>query len=137
MEALNARLIGIGVRWSSTSADYRQLSQIADLVVTWSGSGDIKATIVGAVEELIADITFDEVWLELASDQYNQADAIQPTSWNDVPSGSTVSFTLTVNSAISELPRDDTYPVTVEVHGRLEKDAWLLDTHTFHVVRPK
>ena len=137
MDALGARLIGIGVGWTPSSASYVQLSKIADRVVTWGGSGDVKGTIVSAVEALIANVTFDEVWLELASDEHSQVDAITPSSWTDVRSGQDITFTLTVNSGIVDTPREDTYPVVVEVYGRIDESTWLLDAETFHVVRPE
>lgn len=137
LDALGARLIGVGVGWSTTSTAYVQLDTLADRMVTWGGGGSVKETIVTAVQDLISDITFDTVWLEVASDEHNQVDAIEPSQWEDVPTGSEVAFTLTVNSALVEEPRDDTYPVTVEVYGQIEDQQWLLDTHTFHVVEPE
>ena len=136
LDDLGARLIGIGVGVSTSSQMYRQLSGVADRMTTWSGTGDIQDTIVGAVEDLIADITFDEVWLEVASDEHNQVDAVTPSRWESVRTGTDVTFELTVNSAIAVEPRKDTYPVAVEVHGRIDEDEWLLETHTFHVAIP-
>ena len=106
------------------------------MVTTWSGSGDIQGTIVRGVQALLTDITFDEVWLEIASDEHNQVDAVHPSRWDNVHTGTDVTFELTVNSAITQAPRKDTYPVLVEVYGRIDTDEWLLDAHTFHVIRP-
>ena len=136
LDALGARLIGIGVRFSPTSQKHQQLSEVADMMTTWSGTGDIQGTIVRGVQALLTDITFDEVWLEIASDEHSQVDAVQPSRWKDVHTGTDVTFELIVNSAIAQEPREDTYPVLVEVYGRIDSDEWLLDAHTFHVIRP-
>ena len=135
MAAIDARLIGIGVQMSST--DLAQLSDIADLTVTWSGGSGIQSTIVSAVEALIRSITFDAVWLEITSDPYAQVDEIDPDRWYGVHAGDEVAFTLTVSSAIAQQEEDSTYPVQVEVYGRIDAESWLLDTHTFYVQRPE
>lgn len=131
---LDASLIGVGVGGATT---YFQTAGIADSVVQWSsGSQSFQDTVVDAVLELIGDVTFDEVWLDVASDQYNMVDAVEPNQWSDVPSGTQVDFTVTVNSALVAVESEDTYPVILELYARIDDSQWLLDTHTVNVLIP-
>ena len=135
LASLDAKLIGVGVGGATT---YFQTAGIADSVVQWSsGSNNFQDTIVDAVIELIGDVTFDEVWLDVASDQYNMVDSVEPNRWTDVPSGTQVDFTVTVNSALVSEESETTYPVILELYARIDDSSWLLDTHIVNVLIPE
>ena len=140
-DELNAKIIGVGVGISPGSSYYTEIDRISDYAVTWtSGSSDFQDTVVKAVEELISDATFDEVWLELTSDNYNLVDSITPDHWYDVPSGDKVSFTITTveNAAIVQrYVEGETDEVIVEVYGRAGEREWLLNNHTFYIQIPE
>ncbi|MFT4977227.1 MAG: hypothetical protein ACI8S6_003132 [Myxococcota bacterium] len=136
LDAIDAKLIGVGVGFSTTSPYYTEMADISDYVVTWnSGSSSFQDTIVTAVEELINDARFDEVWLELISDDYNAVDSLNPDHWTDVPSGNEVTFTIETVSGVPLIivPNDTSDDVIVEVYGSIGKRTWLLNTHTFYV----
>jgi hypothetical protein len=135
LASLDAKLIGVGVGGATS---YFQTAGIADSVVQWSsGSNNFQDTIVDAVIELIGDVTFDEVWLDVASDQYNMVDSVDPNYWTDVPSGTQVDFTVTVNSALVAEASEVTYPVILELYARIDDSSWLLDTHIVNVLIPE
>ncbi len=135
---LSASLIGVGVNYSSGSTSYAQMAGIADLVVTWnSGDPNFQETIVEAVQELIGDAVFDKVWLDIVSDTYNMVDAVNPNQWKDVPSGTQVDFTVTVNSALVAEATEDTYVVVLELYGQIDEAVWLLDTISVNVQIPE
>ena len=136
MDVLDAKLIGVGVGMSTTSTYFSEMQSISDYAVTWnSGSNSFQDTIVTAVEELISDARFDEVWLELVSDDYNAVDSLSPDQWKDIPSGSEVTFTIETVSGVPLVlaPNDTSDEIIVEVYGRIGKRSWLLNTHTFYV----
>jgi hypothetical protein len=136
LDAIDAKLIGVGVGFSTTSPYYTEMASISDYTVTWnSGSSSFQDTIVTAVEDLVNDARFDEVWLELISDDYNAVDSLTPDQWKDIPSGSEVTFTIETVSGVPLviIPNDTSDDVIVEVYGRIGKRTWLLNTHTFYV----
>ena len=131
--ALGARIIGV----SMNASNYSDVAKISDVTFSWEyHSGTIKDSLIGAIEDIVKGTTFDEVWLEVSSDAYNQVDSVDPERWENVRTGSNVSFSLTVNSALVDEPRDDTYPVTVDVKGQLDGEEWLLTSHHFNVLIP-
>lgn len=135
---LGARIVGVAVtNGHGTSANLREVQAISDIAFSWAyHSGTIKEDLINTVEELIQDVTFDEVWLEVSSDAYNQIDAVTPERWELVRSGTEVEFSLSVTSALVEEPTEDTYTATVEVHGRVGDDQWLLTNHHFYIMKP-
>ena len=131
--ALGARIVGV----SMNAGNKADVAAISDVHFEWEyHSGSIRENLVGAIEDLVGDEVFDEVWLEIASDQYNQVDRVDPERWTLVQSGTNVSFSLTVNSALVDVATDDTYTVTVDVRGRVDDEQWLLTSHDFNVMKP-
>ena len=64
-------------------------------------------------------------------------DSVDPNHWTDVPSGTQVDFTVTVNSALVAEDSEDTYPVILELYARIDDSSWLLDTHIVNVLIPE
>lgn len=130
---LGARIIGVSMEFSNRT----DVEAISDVAFEWEyHSGSIKEKLVGAVEDLISNTTFDEVWIEVADDQYNMIDAIDPDQWTLVRSGSSVSFSLTVNSALVDTLSEDSYTARVDVYGRVGDEQWLLTAHEFYLLKP-
>ena len=140
-DVLNAKIIGVGVNISPGSAYYTEIDNISDYTVTWnSGSSTFTDTIVGAVEELISDADFDEVWLKVTSDDFNLVDSVNPDHWTDVRSGTTVEFTIEAveSAAIVMSPiKGETDEVIVEVYGSVGEREWLLNSHSFYIKIPR
>ncbi|MFT4977761.1 MAG: hypothetical protein ACI8S6_003668 [Myxococcota bacterium] len=131
--ALGARIIGVSMSAANKSA----VDAISDISFSWEyHSGTIKETLINTVEDLVGDAIFDEVWLEIASDQYNMVDSVDPERWTMVSSGTNVDFSLTVNTALVDAPTEDTYTVTVDVRGRIDDEQWLLNSHDFYLLKP-
>ena len=134
LASLDARLIGVGVGGATA---YFNTAGIADSVVNWSsGNNNFQETVVDAVIELIGDVVFDEVWLDVVSDQYNMVDSVEPNRWKNVPSGTQVDFTVVVNSALVTEASEETYPVSLELYASIADSQWLLDTTTVNVLIP-
>jgi len=136
LDAIDGKLIGVGVGMSTTSPYFTEMIGISDYAVTWnSGSSSFTDTVVTAVEDLVNDAKFDEVWLELVSDDYNAVDSLTPDRWEQIQSGSEVTFTLTTVEGVPLIiaPNDTSDEITVEVYGSIGKRTWLLNTHTFYV----
>ena len=135
LNALGAGLIGVGVNGAGS---YITSAGIADVVVDWNPNDDsFQDTVVDAVLELIGEAVFDEVWLDVTSDAYTMVDAIEPDRWSNVTSGTAVDFTVTANSALLAEASADTYPVTLELHGSIGAQEWLLDTTIINVLIPE
>ena len=64
-------------------------------------------------------------------------DSVDPNRWTDVPSGTQVDFTVTVNSALVSEDSENTYPVILELYARIDDSSWLLDTHIVNVLIPE
>lgn len=136
MDALDGKIIGVGVGMSTTSTYFAEIQSVSDYAVTWtSGSSSFQDTVVSSVIELVNDARFDEVWLELVSDDFNAVDSLSPDRWKDVPSGYEVTFTIETVEGVPLVlaPSDSTDEITVEVYGSIGKRTWQLNAHTFYV----
>jgi hypothetical protein len=136
LDAISGRLIGVVVQQPADSWPHQQMSSIADLTVRWNGSGPIADTILPAVEELIEDVVFDEVWVEVTDDPYLQITDLDPSRWEDVSSGMSITFDVISLSPLSLEEHDDTYTVTLDIYGRSGGGLWTLATREIYVVRP-
>lgn len=136
LDAISGRLIGIVVQQPPDSWPHQQMSSLADLTVRWNGSGPIADTILPAVDELIGDVVFDQVWVEVTDDPYLQVTDLDPNRWEDVSSGEAITFDVISLSPLSMEPQDDTYTVTLDIYGLSGGAQWTLATREIYVVRP-
>ncbi|MEL6346926.1 MAG: hypothetical protein AAFV53_27685 [Myxococcota bacterium] len=137
MEDLNARVIGVGVRWDTSLASYAQMDSVADLTVTWEpGAQDFTETIVDAVDTLLQGMRFDRVWLEVRSDPDRQIDAITPDMWENVDSGEQVQFVVhtTENTPVMNEAGDNTTRIELELFGQIGGSTTLLSEKVLYVL---
>lgn len=135
--ALGALIVGVGV---SMDRDERaQLAQISDFSVQWTAGDDlsIRDIISDALVDLINQIVYDEVWLEVVSDPGGQVRSVEPARWADVRAGQDVTFLLMTDTAIADTGIVGTYPVDIEIWGRLAEAEYLLKSQRFYVFLPE
>jgi hypothetical protein len=147
---LNAKLIGVGVNVASYERTFGQMEELAmatgsyaDLdgdgttepaVVSWNGTSDeFRATVVDAVTQLVAALSYDSIELVAADDTLGFVRAIDPSVYYDVASGETVTFTVTLEGV---LPAEDYTQANQLTFYLVGDGATLLHTYTVTVVTP-
>lgn len=147
---IGAYLIGVHVNTYAAEAQMLDLAAatgsyadgdgdgIADdpLVTHWQGaSSAFRNTIVGAVDDLIGSVLFDEVTLEIEGDEQGFVIDIEPDVY--VPSGAIegeiLEFTLTFRGTDAPSAEDQLYALTLNVIG---DGTVLLDTLDVYVLVP-
>ncbi len=151
LNALGAKTIGISV--SGTGGGYAQMVQIAEgtgsygdmdgdgttepAAVVWSGSSsDFRQIVVEAIDGLVTDVTFDEVWLEVLSDPNNLVDSITPEMYRNVPSGEVLDFRVEFHGAVAAEEGDQTFPIDFELNATVIDKEVTLDRFTAYVLVP-
>jgi hypothetical protein len=148
--ALNAKLIGVGVNMGRNERGYTQMGELAaatgsyaDLdgdgalepaVVTWSGtSSDFRQTIVDAVVQLVAALSYESIELVAADDTLGFVHEISPSIYYNVATGETVTFTVTLEGVLPAEPYEQANQLTFYLIG---DGTTLLHTYTVTVITP-
>lgn len=149
-KAINARLIGLEVGGSSMGGQMNTLASgtnsVADtdndgaaddnLVFLWTGtSAQLATTISKAVEQLLDDVAFSEITLEVVGDEYGFVTDIQPAKYTltSNANGQVLDFTLNIRGAVPQNAQDQLYHLTLNVMG---DGTVLLDTLDINVLVP-
>ena len=150
LAALNAKVIGVGVHFNASQSRYQQMVELANAtgstgdmdgdgasepaVIIWSGnSSDFRDSIVDAVEGLVGDAHFEEVRLDVVSDEYGLVEEIEPEVYTDVDAGDVVDFTITFKGQVASEETEVTIPVGFEL---IADSEIILDQFTVHVLVP-
>ncbi|MDP2312104.1 MAG: choice-of-anchor D domain-containing protein [Pseudomonadota bacterium] len=148
--ALNAKLIGVGVNVMSYESTFTQMQNLAtetgsyaDLdgdgipepaVVTWSGtSAEFRENVVGAVEQLVAAMNYEKIELVASDDTVGFVTDIAPEAFYDVSSGETVTFTVTLEGVLPAQEYEQANQLTFFLIG---DETTLLHTYTVTVITP-
>lgn len=148
--ALNAKLIGIGVNVLSYETAFGQMESLAtatgsyaDLdgdgsdepaVITWSGtSAQFRSDVVGTITQLIAAMNYEKIALVASDDSLGFVSAIAPEAFYDVQSGEEVTFTVTLDGVLPAQDYEQANQLTFYLIG---DDETLLHTYTVTVVTP-
>ncbi|MDP2311185.1 MAG: choice-of-anchor D domain-containing protein [Pseudomonadota bacterium] len=148
--AINAKLIGIGVNVLTYEAAFGQMESLAaatgslaDLngdgtdepaVITWSGtSAQFRADVVAAVTQLIAAMNYEKISLVASDDSLGFVAGISPEAFYDVQSGEEVTFTVTLDGVLPAQDYEQANQLTFFLIG---DDETLLHTYTVTVVTP-
>ncbi len=139
---MGAYLIGIG----TSSLPNSQMKQLAGatgsevggtpLVYTWSGSSaTLRKTITDAIEDLVNNVRFDTVSLQVENDPYGFVTGIDPEYYNlsGAVNGQEIDFTLDFRGVVAASDEDQVFTLTLNVVG---DDTVLLDTMDILVVVP-
>lgn len=150
-KAINARLIGLEVTGSSMQSQMDTLAtgtgSIADtdgdgkvddnLVFLWNNnnSGQLATTITSAIQQLLDDVAFNQITLEVVGDDYGFVTDIQPSSYKlgANANGQVLDFTLSIRGAVPQNAQDQLYHLTLNVMG---DGTVLLDTLDINVLVP-
>ncbi len=148
--ALNAKLIGIGVNVMSYESTFSQMEALAmetgsyaDLdgngsaepaVVTWSGtSAQFREDVVGAITQLVAAMNYEKIELVAADDTVGFVTGIAPEAFYDVQSGDTVTFTVTLEGVLPSADFEQANQLTFYLIG---DETTLLHTYTVTIITP-
>jgi hypothetical protein len=148
--AVNAKLIGVGVNVLTYESTYAQMEDLAaatgsyaDLdgdgttepaVVTWSGTSEqFREDVVGAIEQLVAAMNYEKIELIAADDTLGFVKEIAPAAYFDVSSGETVTFTVTLEGALPAHDYEQANQLTFYLVG---DDVTLLHTYTVTIITP-
>jgi hypothetical protein len=105
--------------------------------VVWSGSdAEFREILVEAIDALVTDVTFDEVWLDVVNDPLNLVKSINPEKYTDVPSGEEVDFRIEFYGSVAAEEGDETYPVAFELKGLVIDKEVALDRFVVYVLVP-
>jgi hypothetical protein len=150
---LGAKTIGINVNGSPSSVAFAQMTTIAEgtgsfgdmdgdgdseaAAVVWSGSdAEFREILVEAIDALVTDVTFDEVWLDVVNDPLNLVKSINPEKYTNVPSGEEVDFRIEFYGSVAAEEGDETYPVAFELKGLVIDKEVALDRFVVYVLVP-
>ena len=132
---LGARLIGVATQSSMPRIQMKDLAvrtgsvydQNGDgnnntpLVFNWSYSSEaFRNTIVGAVEGLLASVTFDTVSAQVKGNDYGFNVVIDPPMYEDVlvgTDGAELEFNVVIHGEVDALPQEQVFPMTLEIYG--------------------
>jgi hypothetical protein len=132
---LGARFVGVSVNGSLPYPQMVELAyltnSLADLdgdgvaaepvVETWSGSNaEFRETLVTAIQQLVASVTFSRVDLSVEGDPYGFVTSIEPTYYEGLgveDSGAVLTFTLTFRGVVAATTEDQLYRLTLNVLG--------------------
>jgi hypothetical protein len=106
------------------------------LVFAWSGSStELRDTIVAAVDELVADITFSKVALVIEGDDQGFVTNIDPPFYDDIsPSDATsLEFSVSFWGGVPATTEDQVFILTFDLVG---DGATLLDSYDVYVIVP-
>ncbi len=148
--ALNAKLIGVGVNVAPYERIYSQMEELAhgtgsyaDLdgdgvtepaVVTWNGtSSEFRETVVDAITQLVAALSYETIELVAADDTLGFVTSIEPQIFHNVTSGETVTFTVTLQGV---LPSEDYTQANQLTFYLIGDGTTLLHTYTVTVITP-
>ena len=147
---MGAVVIGVGVNVSSGSRVISQMETLAtavgstaDLdgngtlepaVVRWSsGSSGFETTITNAVQALVEDLEFTEVWLDVIEDDDGVVGEISPESYTGVAAGETVDFSVEFMGEVVDAPASNTSEVVLGLYGSDGSTGRLLEEQTFYI----
>jgi hypothetical protein len=148
--AINAKLVGIGVNVLTYETAFGQMESLAhatesyaDLngdgvdepaVITWSGtSAQFRENVVATVTQLIAAMNYEKISLVASDDSLGFVSGIAPEAFYDVQSGEEVTFTVTLDGV---LPAQDYAQANQLTFFLIGDDETLLHTYTVTVVTP-
>ncbi len=140
---IGAYLIGIHTYSSLPSAQMKTLANATGskiggtpLVYSWSGgSSTLRKTITDAIEDLVSDVRFSTVSLQVENDPYGFVTDIQPESYelSGAVTGQEIDFQLEFRGAVAATDEDQVFQLTLNVVG---DDSVLLDTMDIYVLVP-
>lgn len=107
------------------------------LVFHWSsGSAAFRATIVDAIEQLVAGLSFGRIELQVEGDDHGFVQGVEPAAYEGLTSadrGTILTFVLTFRGVVAATTEDQIFPLTLNVVG---DTTVLIDTYDILVVVP-
>ena len=106
------------------------------LVYSWSGSSStLRQTITDAIEDLVSNVQFSTVSLQVENDPYGFVTGIAPESYSlsGAVNGQEIDFQLDFRGAVAATDEDQIFTLTLNVVG---DETILLDTMDIYVLVP-